>query len=101
MEDQTQVIQPTQGQPADSTQVDTSITQPESTPVEQTPTDVAVAPSESVVQEPKKLTGADVLASYGLVEIYDARLGAFCQVKKEDAQKMLDSLDSLRTALGV
>lgn len=85
----------------------TSVAEPsiETTPVEQTPdttsTETIPAPVDEVAEEPKKLTGADVLASYGLVEIYDARLGAFCQVKKEDAEKMLQSLEALKTALGV
>src|SRR5579871_464331 len=111
MEDQTQTTQSMQDQtvtPVDTTlpQTDTQSTQQETPPIEQTPAEVApvditTAPVDEVTTEPKKLTGADVLASYGLVEIYDARLGAFCQVKKEDAQKMLESLDSLRIALGV
>ncbi len=116
MEDQTQTTQPVQDQtvePVDSTDTqtstpptDTTITQPEATPVDQThvdtlPAETTASPDVSTPAQPKILTGADVLASYGLVEIYDARLGAFCQVKKEDAQKMLESLDSLRTALGV
>lgn len=107
MEDQTQTTQSIQDQTDPSvdsteTQTDTTVAQPEISSVDQTTTASTPAESTNVpIEESKKLTGADVLASYGLVEIYDARLGAFCQVKKEDAQKMLESLDSLRTALGV
>lgn len=112
MEDQTQTAQPIQDQTVDTAPVDTTVNQPEVTPVEQTPTETAPVEQISEVPsadpapvdvpvEPKRLTGADVLASYGLVEIYDARLGAYCQVKKEDAEKMLQSLEVLKAALGV
>ena len=120
MEEQTQTTQDVQDEivkPIDTiaSQTDTEITQPETTPVEQTLTQInpveqtpettsaetIPAPVDEVAEEPKKLTGADVLASYGLVEIYDARLGAFCQVKKKEAEKMLQSLEALKTALGV
>lgn len=120
MEDQTQTTQSVQDEivkPIDTIapQTDTEITQTETTPVEQTSTQInpveqtpkttstetTSSPADEVKEEPKKLTGADVLASYGLVEIYDARLGAFCQVKKENAERMLQSLEALKTVLGV
>lgn len=54
----------------------------------------------SKAEEIKPLTNVDVLASQGLVEIYDAKDGAYRQVTKEEAEKMLESLEKLRSSIG-
>lgn len=50
-------------------------------------------------EEQKPLTNKDVLASKGLVEIYDPSVGAYRQVKKEDAEKLLANLEELKKSL--
>ncbi len=45
------------------------------------------------------LTNKDILESQGLVEIYDPRVGAYCQVKKEDAEKMVAELEKIKKAI--
>lgn len=50
-------------------------------------------------EEQKQLTNKDILASKGLVEIYDPAVGAYRQVKKEDAEKLLANLKELEKSL--
>ena len=54
--------------------------------------------SENSVEQ-RPLTNKDVLASKGLVEIYDPSVGAYRQVKKVDAEKMLANLEELKKSL--
>lgn len=45
------------------------------------------------------LTNADILESQGLVEMYDPMTGEIKQVKKEDAQKMIDNLEKIKSSM--
>ena len=45
------------------------------------------------------LTNADILESQGLVQIYDATVGAYRQVTREEAEKQLESLEQLKKTL--
>ncbi len=54
-----------------------------------------------MAQEPKQkekkvLTNKDILESQGLVEIYDPSVGAYRQVAKEEAEKMIANLEELK-----
>lgn len=49
--------------------------------------------------EAKVLTNTDVLESHGLVEIYDPSLGAYRQVPKEEAEKMVAKLGEIKKAM--
>lgn len=49
--------------------------------------------------EVKPLTNIDILASHNLVEIYDATVGAYRQVPKEQAEKMVENLEQLKAAM--
>ncbi len=51
-------------------------------------------------QETKKpLTNKDILESHGLVEIYDPSIGAYRQVPKEEAEKMVEKLEEIKKAM--
>ncbi len=51
-------------------------------------------------QETKKvLTNKDILESHGLVEIYDPSVGAYRQVPKEEAEKMVEKLEEIKKAM--
>lgn len=45
---------------------------------------------------PKVLTNKDILASQGLIEIYDPTVGAKRQLPKEEALKLIESLEQLK-----
>ena len=49
--------------------------------------------------EPKKLTNTDILESQGLVEIYDPAVGAYRQVSKVEAEKMVESLEKIKASM--
>jgi hypothetical protein len=49
--------------------------------------------------KPKPLTNTDILASQGLVEIYDPAVGAYRQVPKEEAEKMVANLKKIKAAM--
>lgn len=49
--------------------------------------------------EPKKLTNTDILESQGLVEIYDPAVGAYRQVPKEEAEKMVENLEKIKKSM--
>ena len=57
-----------------------------------------------MVQEPRQpekkiLANKDILESQGLVEIYDPSVGAYRQVKKEEAEKMIANLEELKKSM--
>lgn len=57
-----------------------------------------------MTQEPKKetkkvLTNKDILESQGLVEIYDPAVGAYRQVPKEEAERMVAKLEEIKKAM--
>lgn len=47
----------------------------------------------------KKLTNEDILASQGLVEIYDPAVDAYRQVPKEQAERMVANMDKVKKSL--
>ena len=47
----------------------------------------------------KVLTNKDILESQGLVEIYDPSVGAYRQVPKEEAEKMVAKLEEIKKAM--
>lgn len=47
----------------------------------------------------KVLTNKDILESHGLVEIYDPSIGAYRQVPKEEAEKMVAKLEEIKKAM--
>lgn len=47
----------------------------------------------------KVLTNQDILESQGLVEIYDPAIGAYRQVLKEEAEKMVTKLEEIKKAM--
>ncbi len=55
--------------------------------------------SGTAEQQPQPLTNKDVLASYGLVQIYDATVGAYRQVPREEAERMVAALEETKKAL--
>lgn len=58
---------------------------------------------EAVKKEEQKkvLTNKDILESQGLVEIYDPSVGAYRQVPKEEAEKMVEKLEEIKKAMEV
>ncbi|MDQ3098881.1 MAG: hypothetical protein M3Q44_03985 [bacterium] len=56
--------------------------------------EVQTLPDEQ--QQPKVLTNKDILASQGLIEIYDPTVGAKRQLPKEEAKKLIESLEQLK-----
>lgn len=55
---------------------------------------------ETKKETPKKpLTNQDILESQGLVEIYDPSVGAYRQVPKEEAEKMVAKLEEIKKAM--
>lgn len=56
---------------------------------------------EAVKKEEQKkvLTNKDILESQGLVEIYDPSVGAYRQVPKEEAEKMVAKLEEIKKAM--
>jgi hypothetical protein len=48
---------------------------------------------------PKVLTNRDILESQGLVEIYDPAVGAYRQVPKEEAERMVAELERIKAAM--
>lgn len=56
---------------------------------------------ETVKKEEQKkvLTNKDILESQGLVEIYDPSVGAYRQVPKEEAEKMVEKLEEIKRAM--
>lgn len=60
--------------------------------------------ARNMVQEPRQpekkiLANKDILESQGLVEIYDPSVGAYRQVKKEEAEKMIANLEELKKSM--
>ncbi len=55
--------------------------------------------SDKSEQKPQPLTNKDLLESYGLVQIYDATVGAYRQVKREEAERMVAALEENKKAL--
>lgn len=47
----------------------------------------------------KPLTNKDILESQGLVEIYDPTVGAYRQVSKEEAERMVAELERIKKAM--
>ncbi len=50
-------------------------------------------------KKPKPLTNADIMESYGLVQIYDATVGAYRQVPREEAERMVAALEETKKSL--
>lgn len=64
--------------------------------------DKTMAEEEKTTKKPeetKPLTNTDILASHGLVEIYDPSIGAYRQVPKEEAEKMVEKLEEIKKAM--
>lgn len=55
--------------------------------------------NDTTKEEPKVLTNKDILESQGLVEIYDPSVGAYRQVRKEEAEKMIEKLEEIKKAM--
>ncbi|MDP9355853.1 MAG: hypothetical protein M3R02_11355 [Chloroflexota bacterium] len=55
--------------------------------------------SDKSEQKPQPLTNQDILESYGLVQIYDATVGAYRQVPREEAERMVAALEETKKAL--
>ncbi len=55
--------------------------------------------SDKSEQKPQPLTNQDILESYGLVQIYDATVGAYRQVPREEAERMVAALEENKKAL--
>ncbi len=49
--------------------------------------------------QPQPLSNKDILESYGLVQIYDATVGAYRQVPREEAERMVAALEETKKAL--
>jgi hypothetical protein len=49
--------------------------------------------------EPKVLSNKDILESQGLVEIYDPSVGAYRQVAKEEAKRMVENLEKIKASM--
>lgn len=47
----------------------------------------------------KTLTNRDILESQGLVEIYDPSVGAYRQVPREEAQRMVEELERVKASM--
>ncbi len=47
----------------------------------------------------KVLTNKDILESQGLVEIYDPAVGAYRQVPREEAERMVAKLEEIKKAM--
>ncbi len=55
--------------------------------------------SDEQVATPKVLTNKDILASQGLVEIYDPTVGAKRQVSISEAKRMVEQLEAVKKEL--
>jgi hypothetical protein len=51
------------------------------------------------VDKPQPLTNKDILESHGLVEIYDPTVGAYRQVPKEEAERMVENLEKIKASM--
>jgi len=45
------------------------------------------------------LSNKDILESQGLVEIYDPSVGAYRQVAKEEAKRMVENLEKIKASM--